>query len=191
VDYRNPTPAETVTQVAARHRCYLTAEAAAEIAAAVLLCADSTYQVRHAVTPEMADIPEALGSLRKSMNRQLAVGLLDAGVLPVTLPRETVMRPVASYGLTVIEYSVPVRRPVQVPTGDVILSGGYYTGRRIQVPATEDVWLMPEPPADTLMFGMIDDSQLGFGETPRHLLYRWTGHHHEGARLFGLDPAGY
>src|SRR5579859_7911171 len=139
-------------RAAARHRCYLPPDAAADIARAVLFCADTEYTVRHAISEDLrltaAETAALMDSLERRMHRQLAAGLLEAGVLPVTLPRKITHAPRGPWGgVTVVEWTVPVRKPLQIPAGKAVLSGGWYDGYQVDVPDWRYLWVMPDPPA--------------------------------------------
>lgn len=180
---------DVAARVAAQHRIWMSGEAAEAIAVAVLGYADGTYHVRRALAPELAGNADAMVSLSKSMRRELAFGLMDAGVLPVALPSQTVTADRGyPWDMTDVLLTVPVRTPLEVPQAEVVLDGGYYHGARLKVPDSCCEWLMPEPPGDRILWQYEPDPAPYATGRRRHLLYRWRGAvTNDGARMFHLD----
>lgn len=95
---------------AERYGINLGPRAAAQVARAVLECADDEYRVTGYIAREIEG-PGALGELRKRLRRQAAIEVADAGLLPTALPRELIRRPLQPWELTEMRLIVPVRRP--------------------------------------------------------------------------------
>lgn len=114
-----PKTTRAVMDVAARYGVPLYDHVAAQIAEAVLECADDDHRVHVEVAPELwggfvtvSPNHEVRTHVRERLRRQLAVELTDLGLLPTALPREVVTHSATRPWEPVkVELVVPVRHP--------------------------------------------------------------------------------
>jgi len=101
--------ADAAMEAAARRGIDLPPGVAAQVARAVLECADDEYRVKIQVAAEYW--PAARGKARERLGVQMAQELVAAGLLPAALPREVVTPGRQPWDTTTVEFVVPVRRP--------------------------------------------------------------------------------
>jgi hypothetical protein len=109
IDVR-PSTHRTVQDAAARYGIDIHDTAARAIADAVLECADSDHRVTMEITPETWGQPGVRTHVTDCLRRQLAIELMELGMLPTALPREVVTTTYAPWEVTKVEMVVPVRK---------------------------------------------------------------------------------